>query len=44
MQSSPLPSYLVSLKLKYFPQHPIPNVKLQPMFLPQCERSSFTHV
>jgi hypothetical protein len=25
MQSSPLPCYLVSLKLKYVPEHPIPN-------------------
>ena len=41
MQSPPLPSYLVTPKPKYLPQHPILKHP-QPMFLPQCERPSFT--
>ena len=42
-QFSPLPCYLVPLRLKYSPQHPILK-HAQPMFLPQCERSSFTPI
>ena len=36
MPFSPLPSYLVPLRPKYSPQHPILKYP-QPMFLPQCE-------
>ena len=36
-----IPCYLVPLRPKYSPQHPILN-KPQPTFLPQCERLSFT--
>ena len=39
--SSSLCSYLVPLRPKYSPQHPILK-HLQPIFLPQCERPSFT--
>jgi hypothetical protein len=42
MYSSPLPCYLVSLRPKYPPQHPILEHP-QPMFLPQCERPSTSH-
>jgi hypothetical protein len=43
MQSSPLPCHLVSLRSKYSPQHPILEHP-QPMFLPQCQRPSFTPI
>ena len=36
-ESSPLPCYLVSLRLKYPPQHSIRKLP-QPMFLRQCDR------
>jgi hypothetical protein len=36
-----LPCYLVSIKLKYPPQHPILEHP-QPVFCSQCERPSFT--
>jgi hypothetical protein len=39
MQSFPLPCYLVPLRLKYLPQHPIFEHP-QSTFLPQCERPS----
>jgi hypothetical protein len=38
---SPLPCYLVPLRPKYSPQHPILKHP-QPTFLPQCQRPSFT--
>jgi hypothetical protein len=41
MLSSPLPCYLILLRFKYLPQHPILEHP-QPMFLPQCDRPSFT--
>ena len=37
------PCYLVPLRPKYSSQHPILK-QLQPTFLPQCERPSFTSV
>jgi hypothetical protein len=37
MKSSPHPCYLVPLRPKYPPQHPILEHP-QPMFLPQCQR------
>jgi hypothetical protein len=37
MYFSPFPCYLVPLRPKYFPEHPILK-HLQPMFLPQLER------
>jgi len=43
MQLPPLPSYLVPPRLKYSPQHPILK-HLQSVFLPQCQRPSFTHI
>jgi hypothetical protein len=43
MLSSPLPCHLVSLKPKYPPQHPILEHP-QPLFLPQCQRPSFTPI
>ena len=43
MQLSPLPYYLVPLRPKYSPQHPIFKHP-QPTFLPQCERPSFTPI
>ena len=39
--SPPLPCYLVPPRPLYSPQHPILKHP-QPMFLPQCERPSFT--
>jgi hypothetical protein len=36
----PLPCYLVPLRPKYSPQHPILKHP-QPKFCPQCERPSF---
>jgi len=39
MQFSPLPCYLVPLRPKYSPQHPIFKHP-QPTFLPQCEQPS----
>jgi hypothetical protein len=42
LQSSPLPLYyLVPLRHKYLPQHPVLEHP-QPMFLPQCDRPSST--
>jgi len=41
MRSSPLPCYLVPLRPKYLPQHPILKYP-QPIFLPQCETPNFT--
>jgi hypothetical protein len=41
MQYSPLPCYLVPLRPKCLPQHPILEHP-QPVCLPQCERPSFT--
>ena len=38
-----LTRYLTPLRSKYSPQHPILKY-LQPTFLPQCERPSFTQV
>jgi hypothetical protein len=38
----PVPLYIVPLKPKYLPQHPILEHP-QPMLLPQRERPSFTH-
>ena len=43
MYFSPLPCYLVPHRPKYSPQHPILKHP-QPMFLPQCERPSFTPI
>jgi hypothetical protein len=43
MKFSPLPCYLVSLRLKYSPQNPILKHP-RPTFLPQCQRPSFTPV
>ena len=37
----PLPCYLVRLRLKYSPEHPIVKHSL-PTFLPQCELPSLT--
>ena len=41
--TSPLPCYVVALRSKYLPQHPVPRHP-QPVFLPQCERQSFTPI
>ena len=41
MQSSLLPCYLVSLKLKYITQHPIPNTFSLCSFL--CVREQVSH-
>ena len=43
LRSSPLTCYLVPLKAKYFPQHPILKSP-QHTFLPQCEWPSFTPI
>jgi hypothetical protein len=43
MQSSPLPCYLIPLRPKYPPQHPILE-NPQPTFLPLCEWPSFTPI
>jgi hypothetical protein len=43
MQFSPLSCYLVPLRTRYSPQHPILRHS-QPTFLPQCERPSFTPI
>jgi hypothetical protein len=40
---SPLPSYLIPLRPKYSPQHPILKYP-QPTFLPKCQRPSFTPI
>ena len=40
---SPLPCYLVPLRPKYSPKHPILKHP-QPTLLPQCERPSFTPI
>jgi hypothetical protein len=42
-RSSPLLCYLVPLRPKYAPQHPILKHP-QPLFLPQCNRPNFTHI
>jgi hypothetical protein len=42
MRFSPLP-YLVSLRAKYSPQHPILKHP-QSTFFPQCQRPSFTPI
>jgi hypothetical protein len=39
----PLPCYLITLVPKYSPQHPILKHP-QPMFLPRCQRPSFTPI
>ena len=41
MQFSPLPCYIVPLRPKYSPQHPVLKHP-QATFLPQCKRQSFT--
>jgi len=43
MHNFPLSSYLVYLKPKYLPQHPILQAQ-QPVFLPECRIPSFTPV
>ena len=43
MHSSPLPHHLISLSPKYLLQHSVLKHP-QPMFLPHCERPSFTLV
>jgi hypothetical protein len=43
MYISPLPCYLVSLRSKYSFQHPILK-HLQPTFLPEYQRPSFTRI
>jgi len=43
MYSSPLPCYLVPLRPKYLPQHPILGHS-QPMFLSKCESLSLTPI
>jgi hypothetical protein len=43
MKFSPLPCYLVSLRLKYSHQNRI-HTHPQPAFLPQCQRPSFTPI
>jgi hypothetical protein len=43
MYFSPLPCYLVPLRYKYSPQHPILTYP-QPTFLPQCQRPNFTPI
>ena len=43
MQFSPFNCYLVSVRPKYSPQHPILKHP-QPTFLSQCERPSFTPI
>ena len=40
-QSSPLSCYLVPLRTRYLPQHPILNYP-SPVFLPHCARPRFT--
>ena len=43
MYLSPLPCYLVPLRPKHSPQHPIFK-HAQPMFIPQCEWPGFTPI
>ena len=43
MLFSPFPFYLVPLRPKYYPQHPVLKHP-QPTFLPQCQRLSFTPI
>jgi hypothetical protein len=43
MQLPPFPCYLVPLRPKYSPQHPILEHP-QPTSLPQCQRPSFTPI
>ena len=43
MLFSPFPCYLVPLRPKYSPEHPIPKHP-QPTFLPQCQWPSFTPI
>jgi len=40
---SALPCYLVPLRSKYSPQHPILKLP-KPTLLPQCERQSFATI
>jgi hypothetical protein len=42
-ESPSFPCFLVSLRPKYLPQHPILDDS-QPMFLPQYDRPSFTPI
>jgi hypothetical protein len=43
MKFSPLPCYLVPLRAKYSPKHPILK-NPQSTLLPQCQRPSFTPI
>jgi hypothetical protein len=43
MQSPPIPNYIVPLRPKYLPQHPI-LLHPRPMFLPHYEQHSFTSI
>jgi hypothetical protein len=43
MQFSPPSSHFIPLQSKYSPQHPVLNHP-QSVFLPQCQRSSFTYI
>jgi len=43
MQSSPLPCYLIPLRPKYLPHHTVLE-HAQRMFLPHCQRPSFTPI
>jgi len=43
MEFPPLPYYLIPLRPKYSPQHPILK-NPQPTFLPQCQLPSFTPI
>ena len=42
-QSHSVPCYFVPLRPKYLPQHPVLSHTYR-MFLPQCERPSFTPI
>ena len=43
MWSSSHPCFFVPLRSKYYPQHPILE-HLRPMFVPQCDRPTFTPI
>jgi hypothetical protein len=43
MRAPPVACYLVLVRPKYLPQHPIVQHS-RPTFLPQCERPSFTPI
>jgi hypothetical protein len=43
MQFSAFSRHLIPLRSKYPPQHPVLKHP-QPMFLPQCQRPSFTPI